>query len=44
MSAYPQITKISTYPKTRALNVTKHERIQFNNTNFDCGKDMKLFP
>ena len=39
-----QITKNSTYPKTRALKVTKHERIQLNKKNCDCGKDIKLFP
>ena len=37
------ITKKITYPKTRALEVTKHEMVQLNIKNCDCGMGMRLF-
>ena len=39
-----QITKTNTYPKTRALKVTKRKRVQLNKKNCGCGEDINLFP
>ena len=38
-----QITKISTYPKTRVLKVTIRKRVQLNKKNCDLGKNMNLY-